>query len=97
MNETIKRIARIRKFIKARCKTISVRNGTGTAYGWLEISGSGPGGEFNDSEKETLRSLNIGFGQNFSVMDYDGQFYFLEKVMGEPSQFLKAITTEGSE
>jgi hypothetical protein len=89
-------IARIRKIIKARCKSLSVRHGRGTAYSWCEISGSGPGGEFSQPEREALESFNMSYGVNFDVMDYEEQGIFLERYGGEPSRFIKSIMKEAT-
>ena len=64
-------ISTIRKAIKNRCKTLSVRMGKGTAYGWIEISGSLEFGNFSEAEKIMLRALCLNFGGNFAVISPD--------------------------
>jgi len=78
--ETKERINKIRKIIKGKCKTLSVKGGRGTATGWIEISGSGAGGEFTDTERKVLTELGISYGANYSVMDYGLQLEFLDRV-----------------
>lgn len=50
----------IRKAIKARCPTLKVRRGTGTAGAWIDIIGSEPFGQHNEKEKAFMTEL-MGF------------------------------------
>ena len=54
----------IRKALKTKCKTLRVRMARGTAYGWIDIWGSGPFSEFTDEEKKALDELGIPHGAN---------------------------------
>ncbi len=69
----------IRKALKKICKTLSVCQGRGTAYSYVEISGSGEYGNFTETEKNALRSVGINFGGNFAVIGPDGRDYWLNK------------------
>ena len=61
-------IALIRKIVKKRCPTLHVRNGRGTAWGWVEVSGSLEFEEFTEDEKRALDSLGMSYGLNFAVI-----------------------------
>ncbi len=68
----IERIAAIRKSIRQACKkagikALSVRNGAGTAWGWLAIWAD-DGCCFTDAEKAVLQSLGISYGGNYANM-----------------------------
>ena len=52
----------IRKIIKSKVKTVSVKMGTGTAWGWVEIWGSGPYSRFTETEQAALKTLEIDAG-----------------------------------
>lgn len=81
MSEAREQIKRIQKAIKSRCKSLHVRNGTGTAWGWVEISGSGSlGGNFTDDEKNALRELGLPFGANFAVISPEDRKWTAEKL-----------------
>jgi hypothetical protein len=85
--ETKEEIAKIRKLLKMLTPTVSVRNGRGTAWGWVEISGSGEYGNFTDSEKEGLMKAGLSYGGNFAVIHPDDREYRIEKlkiVTGQP-------------
>jgi len=73
-------IALIRRAIKRECRTISVRRGRGTAYGWIEIRGSGDFGEFTGEEREALERLGLRYGVNFSVIPPDSRRFWVEKL-----------------
>lgn len=75
------KIKLLRKWIKKVAPTVSVRMGRGTAWGWVEISGSGYGGKFTDKEKKDLDSLGFSYGGNFSVISPDEVEYYLAKVL----------------
>lgn len=59
----------IRKRIKAECSTLSVRLARGTAYGYVEVRGSGEYGHFTDAEIAVLQRLSIPSGLNLAVID----------------------------
>ena len=54
----------IRRHLKSLCKTLSVRLGKGTAYGWIRIRGSGPCGDFTDTENKILTEIGLTTGMN---------------------------------
>jgi len=80
--DTKKQISTIRKIVKDKAKTVSVRGGQGTAYGWVEISGSDTFGNFTDQERKALRSLNIRPGGNCALVSPENRTSFIEKQLG---------------
>ncbi len=75
----------IRAALRAGCKTLHVRHGTGTAYGWIEISGSADkSGTFTDAERAYLRKLGFTPGGNFCVIspDSEDRDYWLKVLCG---------------
>ena len=54
--------AKIRKIIKNRCPTVSVKMAKGTAYGWVDIWSKGV--RFTDAEKKCLKSFGFTPGSN---------------------------------
>jgi hypothetical protein len=54
----------IRRAIKKICPGVSVRRGKGTAYGWIEIKGSGKFGDFTQVEINALQGLGLNPGAN---------------------------------
>ena len=52
---SVEQIKRIRQIIKKKCPTVSVRNARGTAWGWVEIRGSGD--EFHMFTREEAKAL----------------------------------------
>ena len=79
-NEHKENIKTLRKWIKKFAPTVSVRMGRGTAWGWVEISGSGYGGAFTDKEKKDLDSMGLSYGGNFSVISPDEVEYYIAKI-----------------
>jgi len=72
--------ALIRDHIKAACPTVSIRKGTGTARGWLDVSGSKDEyGNFTDQEKKQLEALGISASGNVHPMDFDEKAHFIER------------------
>ncbi len=57
-----KETAKVRKIIKDRCPTVSVKMGKGTAYGWVDIWSKGI--RFTDKEKKCLKSFGFTPGSN---------------------------------
>jgi hypothetical protein len=73
----------IRRSLKSKCPTLSVTRGRGTAYGWIDISGSGPWGRFTDEEREYLRSVGLQPGGNFCVIAPEDREYWYHKLGGD--------------
>lgn len=48
-------VKKIRKIIKERCPTVSVKMGRGTIYGWATISPKGRSDSFTQSERACLK------------------------------------------
>jgi hypothetical protein len=79
VSEYDRQIATIRKALKKLCPTLSVRRGRGTAYGWIEISGSKEFGNFTEQEKRALDKFGLNYGSNFSVISPEDRKYYVEK------------------
>ncbi len=78
--------AKVRKILKARCPTLSVRMGLGTARNFIDILGSlDEFGRFTEDEKNCLKSFGIetGLGGGI-VMNWQDREQFLQKYEGEP-------------
>ena len=74
-------IKRLRKVLKQGCKSLSVRMARGTAWGWIEISGSGQYGSFTDAEAAYLKSIGMNHGGNFACLESGrDQAYWLWKL-----------------
>jgi len=74
--------AKIRKIIKARCPTVSVKMGTGTARTWVQIDGSKDRfGRFTPTEKRCLRAfgLETGLGGGTQMMPGEKEFFIRNK------------------
>ena len=76
-------VREIRRLIKAKAPTVSVRRGRGTAYGWIEIGGSGEGGAFTDAERTALEAMGLSLGGNFCVIDPADRNWWLHKLAGD--------------
>ena len=76
-------VAMIRNIIKSgHGKTLSVKRGRGTAYGWIDISGSGKWGEFTELEREHMAGLGFdNMGGNHHGISPEERRY-LAKVWG---------------
>jgi len=72
-------IKTIRNALKKLCSTLSVRRGTGTAYSWIEVSGSLEFGEFTQEEKAALEKFGLNYGLNFSVISPENRDHYVEK------------------
>jgi hypothetical protein len=70
----------VRKALKSRCGTFSVRMARGTAYGWIEIWGSGECASFTEEEKRVLEEFGIPYGMNCAVISPENQKYWVEKL-----------------
>lgn len=72
-------IALIRKYIKTHVPGTSVRNGTGTAWGWVDISAAG-GGSFTPEQLAGLKAIDLTPGGNWCVMDRDERERWAEAI-----------------
>jgi hypothetical protein len=70
----------IRKALKSKCKTLKVRIARGTAYGWIDIWGSGELSEFTDEEKKVLEEFGLNHGANCAVISPDDVDYWVQKL-----------------
>jgi len=71
----------IRRIIKKKCPTVSVRMGTGTAWGWADIHSRDRGASFTNKEIGCLRDLGLSPGGNWAVIAPDDQKKFIERHM----------------
>jgi len=69
----------IRKALKSLCPTLSVRRDRGTAYGWIDISGSGRWREFTEAEKEALERFGLNYGGNCAQISPEGRKFWVER------------------
>ena len=77
-----KQAAKIRKIIKARCPTLSVRMDTGTAGEWININGSKDEfGKFTKKEKTCLETFGIktGLGGGTTIMPGEKSYFIKNK------------------
>jgi len=72
-------VKKIRKIIKQRCPTVSVRMGKGTVYGWAQVSSRDIGASFTQSEKKCLRGLGLKPGNNWLPIPPDKVRAFIKK------------------
>ena len=83
-----KQIGTIRTALKKMCPTLSVKRGSGTAYGWIEISGSKDEfHNFTDEERKALGEFGLNAGGNFTVISPEDRKYYVEKankILGHP-------------
>ena len=73
-----RQVTLIRRIIKKKCPTVSVRMGTGTAYGWADITSRDIGARFTDKEKRCLRNIGLRPGSNYEAIAPDKQKKFIE-------------------
>ena len=74
----------IRKEIKKVAPKVSVRMGRGTAWGWVDISGSASEwGIFTDEEREALTELGIRCGANCANISPDDRDWWVAKLTGQ--------------
>jgi len=70
----------IRKALKTKCKTLSVRMDRGTAYGWITVWGSGEFSEFTNEEKKALDEVGMSYGGNCAVISPESVDFWVEKL-----------------
>ena len=68
----------IRRIIKKKCPTVSVRMGQGTAYGWVDITSKDIGARFTDKEMKCLKGLGRNPGSNFDLISPEDRDKFIE-------------------
>ena len=71
----------IRFVLKRKCRTLRVRLGRGTAYGCIEIRGSGKDGELTENERKALEWFGIGFGKYGTVILFDETAYWVKRAV----------------
>jgi len=77
-----KETAKIRKIIKDRCPTVSVKMGQGTARAWVQIDGSKDEfGRFTPEEKSCLKTFGIetGLGGGTDIMPGEKSYFIKNK------------------
>lgn len=72
------KVAVIRQIVKGKCPSLHVRNGRGTGWGYVKISGSLESGHFIEAEKRTLESLGLSYCLNFAVIAPEDRASFIE-------------------
>ena len=72
------RIKLIRRIVKKKCPTVSVRRGKGTSYGYVDITSRDIGASFTSKESNCLKGLGLIPGGNFAGMDRERQKKFVE-------------------
>jgi len=80
-SSTTRDIKLIRRIIKKKCPTVSVRMGSGTAWGWADIHSKDRGAPFTKKELNCLRGLGLTPGSNWDVIAPDNQKAFIERHM----------------
>ena len=79
-SEYDKQINVVRKALKKLCPTLSVRRGRGTAYSWIDVSGSGDEfGTFTEKEKQALDKFSLSYGMNAAVISPENRKWYVEK------------------
>ena len=73
----------IRRIIKAKCPTLSVRMGKGTSWGWVDISSKNIGARFTKNESSCLKSLGMTPGGNWDLISPADRPKFIEKHMAK--------------
>lgn len=74
---TTERVKLVRRIIKKKCPTVSVRMGKGTAYGYVDITSRDRGARFTDKEMKCLRGLSLNPGSNFDTLNREDQKKFV--------------------
>ncbi len=74
--------ADLRRLLRAKGFTGSVRLGRGSACSWVDISGSLPGGEFTQAERDLLRGLGMSPGGNFCVIAPEERRIWIDRLSG---------------
>jgi hypothetical protein len=78
--DAMEQIALIRKLIKEKCPTVSVRCGKGTAWGWVDIWGSADEFKtFSETERKALSDLGLNCGGNCSNISPQDRKYYINK------------------
>lgn len=78
--ETVLAAKVIRKALKSKAPTLSVRIGRGTASGWIDVWGSGDCNMFTEQEKQALREVGMNFGGNCAVISPESREYWVKKL-----------------
>jgi len=73
-----RQVTLIRRIIKKKCPTVSVRMAKGTAFGYVDITSRDIGARFTGKEMKCLRNLGLNPGSNFEVISPDKRKEFIE-------------------
>jgi len=80
LTEYDRQIDAIRKALKKLCPTLSVKRGSGTAYGWVEVWGSRDEfRNFTNDERKALEEFGINAGGNCAVISPEDRKFYVEK------------------
>ena len=77
-SEAKDRVKLIRRIIKKKCPTVSVRMGKGTVWGWAEITSRDIGASFTKKERKCLLNLGLEPAGNWDSLDRTRQKKFIE-------------------
>jgi len=77
-SETTRRIKLVRRIIKKKCPTVSVRMGAGTSWGHVDVMSKDIGASFTKKEINCLKGLGLIPGGNFAGLDRERQKEFVE-------------------
>lgn len=72
------------KIVAAGGKGVSVRGGRGTAWGWLDVKGSEPGGKFTPEQREAVERVT---GNRPGVNFWVGTIEDVERILSIPGYF----------
>ena len=80
-NLDTKTVAKIvRKALKSKCKSLSIRMACGTAYGYIDIWGSGECHDFTEKERKVLTEFGIVPGGNCAHIAWDEYDYIINRI-----------------
>ena len=68
----------IRRIIKKKCPTVSVRMAKGTAWGYVDITSRDIGARFTAKEVKCLKGIGLNPGSNFEVISPDARKKFID-------------------
>lgn len=70
------------KIVAAGGEGVHVRGGLGTAWGWIDVSGSLPGGEFTPAQRKAVEQVT---GSRTGVNYWVGKIEDVERILGVPT------------
>jgi hypothetical protein len=73
-------IAQIRTQLRAVAPTLTATEDGDDGKGWLEITGSGPGGQFTDEELRIVERLGLARGRTFAVVSPPDRAWLVQRL-----------------